>query len=218
VTQLRVLGVIPARGGSKRVPRKNEKLLCGKPLLTYTIDHAKEAKALTNFVVSTEDKKIETLAHSKGALVLNRPKELAEDDVTTGAVALHALEAHADEKYDAVCVLHPTSPVRAQGTIDECVQLLADNEEYACVATTKPMSKLHPYVFPYGSNQAFDGTIDIITPSVYVVRAKALKENKSHVCFPICLMRVPDECCVDIDTEYDFAVARATLRYLAKNS
>ena len=121
---MRVLGVIPARGGSKRIPRKNLRDLCGKPLIQYTIEAAQRASSLSTFVVSTEDEEIRDVALSLGAYVIRRPDELADDLASSDAVALHALNWMGADDYDVVVLLHPTSPVRNPEHIDEAVTAL----------------------------------------------------------------------------------------------
>lgn len=121
-----MLGIIPARGGSKRILRKNLRLLKGCPLISYTIRAAQQAKSLTDWIVSTEDHEIEQVAHSYGAHVLKRPIRLAQDDTPSIAVCKHALEAM-DEPYDIVVLLHPTSPIRDASHIDEAVSILAQS-------------------------------------------------------------------------------------------
>ena len=88
-----ILGVIPARGGSKGIPRKNIRPIAGKPLLAWTIEHAKASKLLTRFVVSTEDAEIAKIARGRGAEVLKRPAKLAGDKADTLPVLQHALDA-----------------------------------------------------------------------------------------------------------------------------
>ena len=88
-----ILGVIPARGGSKGIKRKNLKLLCGKPLLYWSIKAAQESKLMDAFVVSTEDAEIKKVAQKYGATVLDRPKELAEDYATPEQINKHVREA-----------------------------------------------------------------------------------------------------------------------------
>lgn len=119
----RTLGVIPARGGSKRVPRKNLRLLAGKPLIQWTIEAANAATSLTSLVISTEDEEIRDVALSLGCYVIRRPDELAEDLASSDAVALHALEWMGGD-YDIVVLLHPTSPIRDWKHIDEAVSTL----------------------------------------------------------------------------------------------
>jgi N-acylneuraminate cytidylyltransferase len=113
-----VLAVIPARGGSKGIPGKNIKMIAGKPLLAWTIEHALTAKTVDRVVVSTEDKKIAAVARKWGAEVLDRPKSLATDKADTLPVLQHALK---NFPADVLVVLQCTSPIRSKGLIDRCV-------------------------------------------------------------------------------------------------
>tara|TARA_B100001750_G_scaffold53429_1_gene40606 strand:- start:1919 stop:2623 length:705 start_codon:yes stop_codon:yes gene_type:complete len=121
----RVLGIVPARGGSKGVPRKNIRLLAGKPLLVYTAEAALRSSLLTRTVLSTEDEEIAQCGRSVGLDVpFMRPPELARDTVPTLAVLRHVVERldAEGEAYDAVCILQPTTPFRQPGEIDECIE------------------------------------------------------------------------------------------------
>lgn len=123
----RVLGLVPARAGSKGVPGKNTRLLAGRPLLAYTADAALAAERLDRVVLSTEDPAIARLGEELGLEVpFLRPPSLAEDDTPMLAVLRHALDelegSDAGEPYEAVCLLQPTSPVRAPGLVDRCVE------------------------------------------------------------------------------------------------
>ena len=124
---LRVIGIIPARGGSKGVPRKNIRMLAGKPLLAYTAEAALAAHRLDHVILSTDDEEIAAVGRSLGLDVpFLRPPELAQDSTPTLPVLRHAiawLESH-DRRYDAVCLLQPSSPFRASGMIDGCIELL----------------------------------------------------------------------------------------------
>lgn len=128
----RILGVIPARGGSKDVPRKNIRPLAGKPLIAYTIAAARASKLLTSFLVSTEDDEIARIARELGAPVpFTRPSELAQDwsegiDVTRHALAY--LQEHHNEHYDYVMVLQPTSPLRTVDDIDRCIEKIVQTD------------------------------------------------------------------------------------------
>ena len=104
--------------------------MCGRPLLSWTIEAAKQAKSLTQWVVSTEHTQIERVALSYGAHVLHRPQSLAQDDTTSIAVCKHALEAMEanNRPFDIVVLLHPTSPIRDPKHIDEAVALLAQSD------------------------------------------------------------------------------------------
>ena len=124
---MRVLGIIPARGGSKGVPRKNVRLLAGKPLLAYTAESALASDLLTKTIVSTDDPEIAEVGRTAGIEApFMRPSELAMDETPTFPVVLHALIAmeSAGEKFDAVCLLQPTNPLRTSQDIDACIRLL----------------------------------------------------------------------------------------------
>jgi CMP-N-acetylneuraminic acid synthetase len=119
-----ILGIIPARGGSKGVPRKNLRPICGRPLIAWTIDAAKNSNRLDRFVVSTEDAEIKAVAQGLGAEVLDRPEELAGDAVLSWEVLKHALEATGAQ---VSVLLQPTSPVRDDDLIDRAIEaFLAD--------------------------------------------------------------------------------------------
>jgi len=117
---VRVVGLIPARGGSKGIPRKNLVPVAGKPLLRWTIEAALGARALERVVVSTDDDEI--AAAAGGCEVVPRPAALAGDDTPMLDVVLHALESL--EGIDAVCLLQPTSPLRRSEHVDAVVHLL----------------------------------------------------------------------------------------------
>lgn len=121
---MKVLGIIPARGGSKGIQRKNIKMLAGKPLLAHAIDAAKDSGILERIVVSTDDAEIADVAKQFGAEVLMRPEELAQDKTPTLPVLIHVVESLKREGYgaDAVMLLQPTAPLRTgvhiQGAYD----------------------------------------------------------------------------------------------------
>ena len=125
---MKVLGVIPARGGSKGVPKKNVKLLGGKPLIAYSIEAARAAKRLTRVIVSTDDEEIAEVSRRWGAdAPFLRPAELATDAAKAVPVIQHALEEmerRDDQVYDAVMMLQPTTPFRTGADIDRAIEIL----------------------------------------------------------------------------------------------
>ncbi|MEL6655869.1 MAG: acylneuraminate cytidylyltransferase family protein [Bacteroidota bacterium] len=117
---MRILGLIPARGGSKGIPGKNSKLLGSKPLIAYTIEAALQSAELAKVVVSTDDEGIAEISRHYGAKVpFMRPKELAQDDSPTIDTVVHALQYFRDqgEAFDALCLLQPTTPFRTSKDI-----------------------------------------------------------------------------------------------------
>lgn len=144
----RVLGVIPARGGSKSVPRKNIRLLGGKPLLAYTATAALAAERLTRVIVSTEDPEVADVARRCGIEApFVRPAALAADDAPSLGVVQHAvrwLEAQG-ERYDAVCLLQPTSPFREPHEIDGCIALLMNAGADAAMTVRRVPDEYNPH-------------------------------------------------------------------------
>jgi len=135
---MRVLGVIPARGGSKGLPRKNVLPLGGLPLIGWTIRAARASKRLDACIVSTDDHEIREVARSVGGSVpWLRPAELATDTATSMAVLRHALlvsDEYELEPFEAVCLLQPTSPFRSPSDIDGAIDLLASSDAPSVVS------------------------------------------------------------------------------------
>ncbi len=144
---LKVLGLIPARGGSKGVPRKNIKPLCGRPLLAYTAQSALASKHLTRVILSTDDPEIAELGRSLGIDVpFMRPTTLAEDASPTLPVVLHALDflKSNGERFDAVCLLQPTSPLRRAEDIDNCIELMGKTGADSVVSVLQVPESYNP--------------------------------------------------------------------------
>lgn len=140
----RTLGVIPARGGSKRIPNKNLKEVEGKPLVAHTIEHASKSDHLTEIVVSTEDPEIKRVAEEYGGNVpFDRPEELATDTAKTRQVVTHALDWFEErgETFDYVCRLQPTSPLRKSEDIDGCIAKIHETDATAVMTVSE-------YFFP----------------------------------------------------------------------
>jgi CMP-N,N'-diacetyllegionaminic acid synthase len=145
---MRVLGLIPARGGSKGVPRKNIRLLAGKPLLQYTAEAALASCQLTRIILSTEDEEIAEMGRRCGLDVpFLRPTELSQDATPTLPVVQHALQflENLGEHYDAVCLLQPTNPLRKTETIDACIELLERHDADTVVTVLPVPAKYNPH-------------------------------------------------------------------------
>lgn len=140
--------VIPARGGSKSIPKKNIRLLAGKPLIQYSIEYSLKCSLVTRTVVSTDSEEIASIAQLCGAKVpFMRLKELAEDNVPDYPVFRHALgilEELYNEQIDAIVLLRPTSPLRPPGLIERGVALLQRFPEASSVRTVT-LSSEHPF-------------------------------------------------------------------------
>lgn len=145
---MEVLGIIPARGGSKGIPGKNLALLAGRPLLEYTLLAARAARSLTRLLVSTDDRQIAAFAQSRGlAVPFLRPPELAADDTPMLPVvqqALGWLKDHEGYSPGVVVLLQPTSPLRQAEPIDEAVRLLAEDEADTVVSVVEVPHQFNP--------------------------------------------------------------------------
>lgn len=115
---MKIIAVIPARGGSKGIKNKNLKILKKKPLIYWSIKSAKESKLIQNFFVSTESQRIKNVALKYGSMVIDRPKSLSKDRSKTIDVIKHAIKI---TKADIVVCLQPTSPKRPKGIVDTCI-------------------------------------------------------------------------------------------------
>ena len=143
-----VLGLIPARGNSKGIPRKNIVPVGGKPLLAYTVEAARSTERLTRLILSTEDEEIAAAGLELGVEVpFRRPTELAEDSSTSVAVCSHALQwlaAHEDYEADILVLLQPTCPLRTGRDIDACVDMLVGSDADSVVSVAEVPHKFNP--------------------------------------------------------------------------
>ena len=126
------LVIIPARGGSKRLPRKNVLNLHGKPLIAYSIEAGLKSKYIDKVIVTSDDDEILTISERYGADTIKRPDELASDTATTFDAIKHAMENC--ERYDYIILLQPTSPLRNEKHIDEAIELLESKNADAVVS------------------------------------------------------------------------------------
>ena len=220
----KILTIIPARGGSKRLPRKNLKPLSGKPLIVWTIEQALLSKYNDTVIVSTDDKKIALISTSHGAEVpFLRPKGLATDNTKGIDVILHAVKWF-DEKvepYDIIVTLQPTSPLRLCSDIDKTIELLFLKKAKAIVSVCE--CEHHPFwsnTLPKSGSMKNFLTPDIINKSgkklptfyrlngaVYLAYKEYLMEKKSYFGNHTYAYEMPIERSVDIDNQSDFKYA-----------
>lgn len=144
---MRSLGIIPARGGSKGVPRKNVRLVAGKPLIAYAVQAAEQSRRLTSFLTTTDDDEIAEISARWGSPVLRRPADLAQDGTAMVPVLVHALEAaeqKANASFDAIILLQPTSPFRRGEDVDSVIEILETDLEIDSVVSVCEMDDTHP--------------------------------------------------------------------------
>ncbi len=220
----RIVALIPARGGSKGLPRKNVLTLRGKPLISWTIEHARESRSVDAVIVSTDDAEIAATAVQAGAEVpFTRPAEIATDGATTMDVVIHALDFLAKEErfFDIAVVLQPTSPLRTADDIDRAAQFYMARDAHAivsvCEAEHHPfwMNALPPdgcmkdFIRPealHRNRQALP-TYYRLNGAVYLAGVAHLRRDRSFFGPSTYAYVMPRERSVDIDTMLDFRVA-----------
>ena len=220
---MKTVAIIPARGGSKGVPRKNLAYVNGKPLIAYTIEHAIQAEGVDAVVVTSDDAEILDVSVECGALSIKRPPNLATDTATTEAVLQHcinALEMASDTKYDAVVYLSCTQPYRKVEWISQCVDALRSDLEldsaFVAYQTHKNYWHNHPkqkhqkiWWQAYSSRQERELLLEENTGAASATRARIIKSGKRIG--SNCKIIEVDRFNLDIHTEDDLAVARALL-------
>lgn len=160
-----VVGLIPARGGSKGIPRKNVALLSGRPLIAWTLEAARGSSRLDRIAVSTDDAEIAAIARVARAEVVDRPAELAADDTPMRDVILHALDALGEP--EVLVLLQPTSPLRRAEHVDAAVALLEETGADAVVSVVEV-----PHAFAPASLMELDGDrLRPLDPTPYPTRA-----------------------------------------------
>ncbi|MBI4994105.1 acylneuraminate cytidylyltransferase family protein [Candidatus Peregrinibacteria bacterium] len=234
---MEVLGIIPARGGSKAIPRKNIALLAGRPLINYTCKAAKKSKRLTRLIVSTDDKEIAQVCTKNNVEApFLRPKDLAKDETGMMEVIIHALKTLEEaEKYkpDIIVLLQPTSPLRTHEHIDAAVDLLIKTGADSVVSVVHVPHQFNPVSVMKIENEKlipFIESSQILRrqdkpkvygrngPAVLAMRREIILKKNSLYGDDIRPIIMSEEESVDIDTMFDFKIAEFLLKESQKPS
>ena len=226
---MKILGLIPARGGSKGVPKKNSKLLGKLPLIEYTINSVKESKLITEILVSTDDEEIAILAEISGFKPpFLRPEELAQDTSTSLEVVQHAIAFFESQNvfFDAVCLLQPTNPFREKGCIDRALEKFISSGADCLVSVLEIPHEFNPHwAFEPTENgllKIATGEEEIISRrqnlpkafhrdgSIYITKTKVIK-NGSLYGKSIAYIESNPQFHVNIDTLKDWETAEKIL-------
>ncbi|MFN4186792.1 MAG: cytidylyltransferase domain-containing protein [Acinetobacter johnsonii] len=227
-----VTALIPARGGSKRLPRKNIKLLCGKPLITWTIDVAKESKYIDSVVVSTDDFEIKEVAEKFGASVpFLRPENLSNDTASSFDVVKHAIEfLNINKVNHLIVLLQPTSPLRTVEELDEALELFINKEASGVVSVSEcehsPMWSntlpengcMSDFIRPevQGKRSQDLPKFFRLNGSIYIYKTlPLLAQEKIFFDENVYSFETSLETAVDIDTALDFLMAETIMEYRA---
>lgn len=230
---MKILGFIPARSGSKRIPMKNIELLNGKPLIAYTIEAAKKSKFINRIVVSTDSEEIASVANQYGAEIpFHRPESISKDDSTEMQFFEHALDWFSkNENYepDLIVLLYPTSPFRKPESIDKAIEEMLKHPEADSLRSVKLCSE-HPYkmwVIEDGYLKPFIKgedpnihtlsyqllpTVYIQNASIYITKPSTIRNKKSPT-GGIIIPFVMDEMeSADINNPIDFKFAKILMK------
>lgn len=214
------LAIIPARGGSKRLPKKNILDLAGKPLIVWSIAAGLKSKYIDDVIVSSDDENILNIAKQYGSKIIRRPDELASDTATSFDVVEHTVKN--TQIYDYIIVLQPTSPLRDTHHIDEAIELLENKNADAIVSVTEMNhSPLWSNTLPEdGSMEKFllkelrncrSQDLDKyyrLNGAIYICKTQRLLEDKSlFLEDKVFAYKMNQECSVDIDEDIDFKLA-----------
>lgn len=219
-----ILGIIPARGGSKGIPRKNITDICGKPLIYYTIKSAKESKYLNDVIVSTDDEEIAEISSIYGIKVRQlRPKYLAKDKTPTIKVLKYEISVYEKTfniKITDIIILQPTTPLRTSKDIDQSLKIYIKNKGNSLISVYNAQS-IHPYVMyikkgnflkPYVSlqdtrrRQEFP-SIYVRNGVIYILTRNLLNKNRIISSNPL-FYEMPQEKSINIDDYFNLEIAR----------
>lgn len=224
---MKPLVIIPARGGSKGIPRKNIKLLGGKPLIQWTIDEARKMFSDDVICVSTDDIEIKDIVEQNGLKIpFLRPEELATDFAGTYEVLLHAVSFYEDKGYDpdVLILLQPTSPFRTAQQIKDAIALY--NEDIEMLVSVKK-TKANPYYVLREENK--DGFLvkskeskatrrqDVpkvweLNGAIYIINVKALKEKPLTQFLKVKKYVMDEITSHDLDTMLDWKIAESIIK------
>lgn len=224
----RALAIIPARGGSKRIHRKNVATLAGRPLIAWTIEAALSAGVFTRVVVSTDDGEIIDVARAEGAEIDVRPPHLASDGATSAQVIAEYLSRdNYEQLYDAVCLLPPTSPLRTAADIKGAFTLWRQAPEEFVISVSRydfppefaaeldatgGLHLRHPEVYARSTQSQSLPTSVHPNGAIYCGSVKRFMQERSFYAPPIRGFLMPPERSLDLDYPHQFACAEALLR------
>ena len=218
----RIVAIIPARGGSKGIPRKNIKLLNGRPLIAWSIEDALNAGPVQEVYVSTDDQEIAGIAQQWGARAIMRPPQLSTDTSSSEEALLHALDQidSGPTPVDIVVFLQATSPLRTSRHVEEALGRFRET------GADSLLSVCPSHVFLWEQRNGWGAPLNYDyrhrpmrqqmaqfreNGSLYIFTPKVLRETGSRLGGNIALYPMPEACCVDIDTAADWAEAETQL-------
>lgn len=227
---MKIIGIIPARGGSKGVIKKNLRIVGGDPLIAYSILTAQNSKLLSHYVTTTDDEEIAEVARQYGSPVLMRPGELASDETPMVPVVWHALESverDLGHQFDVIVLIQPTSPIRVGKDIDTVINMFKKDSQLESVISVCPMEDINParmyqidengYMNSFWEefethNRQSLPQVYIRNGAIYAVRRSVLKDQGNLMSKHKKAYVMPRSHWATIDDERDFAIADLLVR------
>ena len=229
--KMKIVAIIPARGGSKGIPRKNIRPLAGKPLIAYTIEQSLNSKLVSRTIVSTDDDEIAKISKKYGAEVVKRPAELATDKAASEPTILHVLDVLKEkEDYvpDFVVFLQCTSPLRKKDDIDNAIKKLIDGKTDSLLSVCNN----HAFIWKFdGKNKtAVSVNYDYKNRlrrqdrepeyrengSIYITKTEIWRKNKNRLGGKIALHVMEIDDSWEIDDPFDFWLIEQIINYRKK--
>jgi len=225
---MKIISIIPARGGSKGLLHKNIMHLMGKPLLVHTIEQSLDSILIDETIVSTDDSAIKDIAERNGATVIKRPIELAGDFISSEEVIKHTIKVLEEQgnKPDIIVFLQCTLPIRRKSDMDKQIQKLMDENYDSVFSVTKAKifiwtnknGVLIPLNYDYKKRpmrQNKDIQYDE-TGSIYVFKTDVFEKENNRICGKFGIYEMPYECSFDIDNYFDLWLCEKILERDAK--
>tara|TARA_Y100000310_G_scaffold273723_1_gene289382 strand:- start:6 stop:722 length:717 start_codon:yes stop_codon:yes gene_type:complete len=229
MNKLNILGIIPARGGSKGLPGKNIKSLNGKPLIAYTIEAANHSEYINKLVLSTDDLEIAQVCSNQGVEIpFMRPAELATDTalaIDTYIYTFNRLKNEFDYQADIIVILQPTSPLRTTEDIDNAIKIFLDKQADSVISVCElehPIERAriideNGKIGNYNKGEVVvknradyrkvfspNGTVSVVSPKLILEKKFYSKNTYSYI--------MPRERSIDIDNQFDFDIAEFLVR------
>jgi len=224
-----IASIIPARGGSKAIPKKNIIPFLGEPLISYTIHQSRQSHLVDVTYVSTDDSHIAEVSRKAGAKIIERPDELACDTSSTEEALLHAL-GEMKESPNIVVLLQCTSPLRRVSDIDDTIQIVTDEDYDSALSCSED----HSFYWQYEDKSANPINYDPTkrkrrqelkkwyqeNGSIYVTEREILENKKSRLGGNIGIHKMPKEMSFEVDTPEDYRIVEAigkNIEFASKN-
>ncbi len=223
--EMKCLAIIPARGGSKRIPRKNILLLEEKPLIVYSIEHARKSKLVSRIIVTTDDDEIADISIKHGVEVIKRPIKIADDTATSEDALIHTLnylEEKEEYRPDIVVFLQCTSPLRNDDDIDNAIKMFLEQKAdslFSAVRFDKYIWRVmnnvvSPINYDYNKRwreQDFPPQYQE-NGSIYILKPELLKKHKNRLSGKIVIYEMDDMTFIQIDSHKDIEL----FKYISK--